>query len=106
MRPGRERFPETIRQTVEVADKISDLAFTDAYRVPFQFSRFVRTHLKVGAFLQSTEDGEAVLVSAVLEAVGSARRSADLFAGLGTFARIPDIGAVPATTSPSSPAGR
>ncbi len=42
----RTRFPETIRQTVDVADKISDLQFTDAYRVPFQFSRFVRTHLK------------------------------------------------------------
>ena len=38
----RERFPETIRQTVEVAGAISDLQFTDAYRVPFQFSRFVR----------------------------------------------------------------
>ena len=50
----RERFPETVRQTVEVADKISDLQFTDAYRVPFQFSRFVRTHLKTGAFVQSS----------------------------------------------------
>jgi 23S rRNA (uracil1939-C5)-methyltransferase len=40
----------------------------------------------VGAFLQATEDGEAVLVAAVREAVGEARRSADLFSGLGTFA--------------------
>jgi 23S rRNA (uracil1939-C5)-methyltransferase len=40
----------------------------------------------VGAFLQATEDGEASLVSAVLEAVGDAQRTADLFAGLGTFA--------------------
>ncbi|MEO6582113.1 MAG: class I SAM-dependent RNA methyltransferase [Sphingomicrobium sp.] len=40
----------------------------------------------VGAFLQATQDGEAALVSAVREAVGSAKRSADLFAGLGTFA--------------------
>jgi len=39
-----------------------------------------------GAFLQATEDGEAVLVAAVREAVGEARTVADLFAGLGTFA--------------------
>jgi 23S rRNA (uracil1939-C5)-methyltransferase len=42
--------------------------------------------LPVGAFLQATADGEAALVAAVREAVGEARRSADLFAGLGTFA--------------------
>ena len=41
--------------------------------------------LPVGAFLQATEDGEAVLISAVLEGVAGAVRVADLFAGLGTF---------------------
>jgi 23S rRNA (uracil1939-C5)-methyltransferase len=41
--------------------------------------------LPVGAFLQATEDGERALVASVLEAVGEPRRSADLFAGLGTF---------------------
>lgn len=39
-----------------------------------------------GAFLQATEQGEAALVSAVREALGPARRIADLFCGLGTFA--------------------
>ena len=48
------RFAETIRRTAEVADGISDLQFTDAYRVPFQYSRFVRQHLQVGAFVQSS----------------------------------------------------
>jgi 23S rRNA (uracil1939-C5)-methyltransferase len=38
------------------------------------------------AFLQATADGEAALVAAVREAVGGANRTADLFAGLGTFA--------------------
>ena len=38
-----------------------------------------------GAFLQATEDGEAALVAVVLEVVG-AGPTADLFAGLGTFA--------------------
>lgn len=39
-----------------------------------------------GAFLQATADGEAALVAAIGEAVGSAGRIADLFSGLGTFA--------------------
>jgi glutamate-1-semialdehyde 2,1-aminomutase len=50
----RVRFAETIRRTAEVADGISDLQFTDAYRVPFQFSRIVRRHLNAGAFVQSS----------------------------------------------------
>jgi 23S rRNA (uracil1939-C5)-methyltransferase len=40
----------------------------------------------VAGFLQATEDGEAALVAGVREAVGGAERTADLFAGLGTFA--------------------
>ena len=39
-----------------------------------------------GGFLQATVDGEAALVSSVREAVGDAQSTADLFAGLGTFA--------------------
>lgn len=50
----RERFPETLRLTAEVEDSISDLQFTGAYRVPFQYSRFVRRHLKAGAFVRSS----------------------------------------------------
>ena len=42
--------------------------------------------LPPGAFLQATEDGERALVEAVREAVGEPGRSADLFAGIGTFA--------------------
>ena len=42
--------------------------------------------LPVGAFLQATEEGEAALVASVKEAVGDAATTADLFAGLGTFA--------------------
>jgi 23S rRNA (uracil1939-C5)-methyltransferase len=40
----------------------------------------------IGSFLQATEDGQSALVEAVREACGDARRSADLFSGLGTFA--------------------
>jgi 23S rRNA (uracil1939-C5)-methyltransferase len=39
-----------------------------------------------GGFLQATAEGEAALVAAVQEAIGPARTTADLFAGLGTFA--------------------
>jgi 23S rRNA (uracil1939-C5)-methyltransferase len=42
--------------------------------------------LPLGAFLQATEDGEQALVAAMLEAVGDSASSADLFAGIGTFA--------------------
>ncbi|MDQ3078361.1 MAG: class I SAM-dependent RNA methyltransferase [Pseudomonadota bacterium] len=46
----------------------------------------VAVGLPPGAFLQATADGEAALVACVREAAGNAERSADLFAGLGTFA--------------------
>ena len=50
----RTRFAETIRRTQEAAASISDLQFTGAYRVPFQYSRYVRQHLPSGAFMQSS----------------------------------------------------
>ena len=39
-----------------------------------------------GAFLQATREGEAALVESVREALSGSVRTADLFAGLGTFA--------------------
>src|SRR5271155_2657460 len=50
----RKRYAGTMRVTAEATDLISDLQFTEAYRVPFQFSRHVRRHLPVGAFVQSS----------------------------------------------------
>src|SRR5215831_17371604 len=47
----RERYPRTVELTRDVTGLISDLQFTEGYRVPFQFSRYVRSHLPVGAFL-------------------------------------------------------
>src|SRR5579883_60438 len=49
-----ERYRKTTQLTAEVATRISDVQFTDAYRVPFQYSRYVRRHLKIGTFLQSS----------------------------------------------------
>jgi glutamate-1-semialdehyde 2,1-aminomutase len=50
-----ERFAESARRTAELAEGVSDLQFTGAHRVPFQFSRFVRRHLRGGAMLASSE---------------------------------------------------
>jgi len=50
----QQRYARSAAITAEVDSKISDLQFTSRYRVPFQYSRFVREHLKLGAFLQSS----------------------------------------------------
>ena len=50
----RERFPKTRELTAQAREGISDLQFTDAYRVPFQYSRVVREHLGTGSFAQSS----------------------------------------------------
>ncbi|MDR3537561.1 MAG: aminotransferase class III-fold pyridoxal phosphate-dependent enzyme [Acetobacteraceae bacterium] len=50
----RERFARTSARTTEAARGISDLQFISAYRVPFQYSRFVRQHLSAGSFLESS----------------------------------------------------
>jgi len=49
-----ERYRNTADLSEEIIDGVSDLQFTSHYRVPFQFSRFVREHLKVGVFLESS----------------------------------------------------
>jgi len=50
----RRRYAGTLLLTAKATNLISDLQFTEAYRVPFQFSRTVRRHLPVGAFLSSS----------------------------------------------------
>jgi len=49
-----ERFAKSAAMTTEVAQSISDMQFTGAYRVPFQYSRHVRENLKGGSFVQSS----------------------------------------------------
>ncbi|MEM7319791.1 MAG: class I SAM-dependent RNA methyltransferase [Pseudomonadota bacterium] len=53
--------------------------------VPFQVFGPVQVVPPPGAFLQATEDGEAALVAAVLDAVQDCGPVVDLFAGCGTF---------------------
>ena len=50
----RDRFPRTLRLTAEAEPAISDLQFTSAYRVPFQYRDIVHRHLPIGAFCEAT----------------------------------------------------
>jgi glutamate-1-semialdehyde 2,1-aminomutase len=50
----QDRFSRTRQMTLQASEKISDLQFTEAYRVPFPYSRLVREHLSTGSFVQSS----------------------------------------------------
>ena len=50
-----EHYAKTAALTAQAAQGISDLQFTGAYRVPFQFSRYVGEHLKGGSFVTSSQ---------------------------------------------------
>ena len=50
----RTCFAETIRATAEAAELLSDLRFTAAYRVPFQYQRLVRVYLPSASFVGSS----------------------------------------------------
>ncbi len=50
----RNRFAETIRATSGAAEMLSDLQFTAAHRVPFQYRRLVHAHLPSASFVQAS----------------------------------------------------
>jgi glutamate-1-semialdehyde 2,1-aminomutase len=49
-----ERFKRTSDLTGDIAGGVSDLQFTSRYRVPFQFSGYVRQYFKPGIFVESS----------------------------------------------------
>jgi glutamate-1-semialdehyde 2,1-aminomutase len=49
------RHPASVALTRQARERISDLQFTGAYRVPFQYSAFLREHIAVGAFVQGSD---------------------------------------------------
>ena len=49
-----QRFARSVAFTALARSGISDLQFTGSYRVPFQYSPYVRERLKVGAFVEGT----------------------------------------------------
>ncbi len=51
----RSRFEKTLACADPVAEGISDLQFTEAYRVPFQYRRLVAEHLRTGSFFESSQ---------------------------------------------------
>ncbi|SFL86803.1 aminotransferase class III-fold pyridoxal phosphate-dependent enzyme [Variovorax sp. OV329] len=51
----KTRHARSIAATREARPALSDLQFTSSYRVPFQYSPYVREHLPVGAFLQAAD---------------------------------------------------
>ena len=50
----RDRFPKSSAATADAADGLSDLQFTAAYRVPFQYSPYLRQHLRMPAFVAAS----------------------------------------------------
>jgi glutamate-1-semialdehyde 2,1-aminomutase len=50
----KTRFARSREMTREAASQISDLQFTQSYRVPFQYSRLVRENLGAGTFMQAS----------------------------------------------------
>ncbi len=50
----RERFAKSVAMTDDAKESISDLQFTASYRVPFQYGRYVRQHLRAGSFVSSS----------------------------------------------------
>jgi len=51
----KTRHRRTVEQTAEAARHISDLQFTESYRVPFQFSRLAKASFPMGSFLAASE---------------------------------------------------
>jgi glutamate-1-semialdehyde 2,1-aminomutase len=49
-----QRFRKGRQLTLQASERISDLQFTEAYRVPFQYSRLVREHLGTSAFMEAS----------------------------------------------------
>jgi len=54
------RHEKSVALTKQARTGISDLQFTGAYRVPYQYSHYLRQHVSVGAFVQRT-DGVKVI---------------------------------------------
>jgi glutamate-1-semialdehyde 2,1-aminomutase len=49
------RHSASIALTQQARERISDLQFTGAYRVPFQYSAYLSRHLAVGTFVQRSD---------------------------------------------------
>jgi glutamate-1-semialdehyde 2,1-aminomutase len=50
----QNRSPQTIERSEALENSLSDLQFTKRYRVPFQYARHVKQHLKVGSIVHES----------------------------------------------------
>ena len=50
-----QRHAKSIALTKQAREGLSDLQFTGAYRVPYQYGPYLRQHIAIGAFLQRTD---------------------------------------------------
>ncbi|MGD8567421.1 MAG: aminotransferase class III-fold pyridoxal phosphate-dependent enzyme [Gammaproteobacteria bacterium] len=50
----RNKSPKSIAASEELEESISDVLFTNTYRVPFQYSRYVKKHLKLGTVVNAS----------------------------------------------------
>jgi len=48
------KSPKSIALTEELESSISDILFTNAYRVPYQYRNYVRSHLKLGTIVTAS----------------------------------------------------
>ena len=48
------RYPKTAAMTAQARSGLPDLQFTGSYRVPYQYSTFLRQHLAMGSFLSAS----------------------------------------------------
>lgn len=54
----RERAPKSLALTDELRGSVSDVAFIDAYRVPFQYREIVRRELRIGGVACETRGAQ------------------------------------------------
>lgn len=49
------KFPKTTALYESLEDSVSDVEFTNAYRVPFPYRQFLRQHLRVGSMVEESK---------------------------------------------------
>ena len=55
-RDYRDHHPNAVALGERLESGVSDIAFTNAYRVPFQYRDYLREHLKVASFAEESAD--------------------------------------------------
>ena len=54
----KEKAPNSIELTKQIENGVSDIQFTNHYRVPFQFRTYVKNHLATGSFAEAVKGNQ------------------------------------------------